>query len=291
MATGPATMTIRDCLVQGTAALAEAGSASPRLDAEVLLGHVLQWERSRLFLHPHRELTAEEAEQYRRLLARRREGEPVAYITGEKEFWSIPLQVDPRVLIPRPDTEILVEEVLTLLPSPGERTPRLLEIGVGSGAVSIALAADRKDVRLIATDVSAAAVALARSNAVRAGVSGRIAFLVCSLFAGLDGLFDGIVSNPPYIADGEFADLPPEVRCYEPPGALRGGPDGIAFHREIIGGAERLLRPGGFLALEIGSGQRCILEELLRRSAAYDSVSFRRDYAGCDRVLRARRIQ
>ncbi|HPN09862.1 MAG TPA: peptide chain release factor N(5)-glutamine methyltransferase [Syntrophales bacterium] len=291
MVTGPATMTVRDHLAQGTAALAASGSASPRLDAEVLLGHVLQWERSRLFLHPDWELTAEEVERYRRLLARRREGEPVAYITGEKEFWSISLRVDRHVLIPRPDTEILVEEVLNLLPFPGDRTPRLLEIGVGSGAVSIALAAARGDVRLIATDVSAAAVALAKGNAVRAGVSGRIAFLVCSLFAGLDGLFDGIVSNPPYIAADEFADLPPEVRRYEPPGALRGGPDGTAFHREIIGGAERLLRPGGFLALEIGAGQRRILEELLRRSPAYDSVSFRRDYAGCDRVLRARRIQ
>jgi release factor glutamine methyltransferase len=291
MTTGAATMMIRDHLAQGTAILAAAGSASPRLDAEVLLGHVLQWERSRLFLHPDRELTAGEAERYRQLLGRRREGEPVAYITGRKEFWSISLQVDPRVLIPRPDTEVLVEEVLSLLPSPGDRTPRLLEIGVGSGAVSIALATARGDLRLVATDVSAAAVALARGNAVRAGVSGKISFLVCSLFAGLEGFFDGIISNPPYIADDEFADLPLEVRCYEPSVALRGGPDGTAFHREIIDGAARLLRPGGFLALEIGAGQRGILEELLRRSPAYDSVTFRMDYAGYDRVLRARRIQ
>lgn len=284
-------MTIRGALRQGAAALAAAGSASPRLDAEVLLGFVLGWERSRLFLHPERELTEEEAEGYGRLLARRREGEPVAYIIGEKEFWSISLRVDPRVLIPRPDTEILVEEALRLLPPRGDRAPRLLEVGVGSGAVSIALAASRGDVRLIATDVSAAAVALARDNAAAAGVSGRIDFLVCSLFAGLRGPFDGIVSNPPYIADHEFADLPPEARRYEPPGALRGGPDGTFFHREIIAGAEGLLRPGGFLALEIGAGQRHILEELLRRSRAYDSVSFRGDYAGRDRVLRARRSQ
>ncbi|HOF05406.1 MAG TPA: peptide chain release factor N(5)-glutamine methyltransferase [Syntrophales bacterium] len=284
-------MTVRESLTKAAAVLAAAGVETARLDAEVLLGHVLAMERTRLLLYPDRELTIPETQRYARLLARRRDREPVAYIVGEKEFWSLALHVNPSVLIPRPDTEILVEEVLSILPPPGATAtpPRLLEIGVGSGAVSIALAVTRGDIRVTATDVSPAAVTVARENAVRNGVAARIDFAVCSLFSGLEGVFDVIVSNPPYITDDEFADLPPEVRCYEPFQALRGGPDGASCHREIVAGAERRLRSGGFLVLEIGAGQRCLVEELLQTAEAYDNVSVRSDYAGCDRVIRARR--
>ncbi len=283
-------MTIGCQLADAAAVLAAAGIASSRLDAEVLLAGVLGTDRTGLFLNPRRELSPAEEQRFRRRVERRRHHEPVAYIVGEKEFWSLSLRVDRRVLIPRPDTEILVEEALRLLAAQGGKTPRVLEIGVGSGAVSIALAATEERLRITATDISAAAVAVARENAVRNGVAARIEFIVCSLFDGISAVFDMIVANPPYIADSEFELLPAEVRCYEPAGALRGGPAGISLHREIVAGAAGHLRPGGFLAMEIGAGQREALEELLRAAAAYDNVFCRKDYAGCDRVILARRI-
>jgi len=283
-------LTIACQLAEAAAVLAAAGIESSRLDAEVLLAGVLGMDRARLFLNPRRELSPAEEQRFRRRVERRRHHEPVAYIVGEKEFWSLPFRVNRHVLIPRPDTEILVEEALRILAAYGGKTPRILEIGVGSGAVSIALAATQGHIRITATDISAAAVAVARENALRNGVAARMEFAVCSLFAGISAAYDMIVANPPYIADGEFELLPAEVRRFEPPGALRGGPDGMDFHREIIAGAAGHLQPGGALALEIGAGQREMVAELLRDAAAYDNVICRKDYAGRDRVILARRI-
>jgi len=283
-------MTVREHLTAAAAVLKEAGMDTCRLDAEVLLAHVLRVERQELLLRPHLELAEEAAERFRQAVARRCGHEPVAYIVGEKEFWSLSLLVNRHVLIPRPDTENLVEEALRFISSHGLPPFRILEIGTGSGAVSVALAAAREDIRVTATDISADALEVAMANAARCGVAGRIDFICCSLFDGLSGTFDMIVSNPPYITDDEFAELPEDVRGYEPPAALRGGPDGLGFHREIIAGAVGRLRPGGLLAMEMGAGQRPALEETLRAAAAYDRVQCRRDYAGMDRVILARRI-
>ena len=282
-------MTIQGCLEEAVKVLRKAGIVSPRLDAEVLLCHVLHVDRTQLLMRGHSMLTDQESRCFRQWVARRELNEPVAYIVGEKEFWSLSFYVNRHVLIPRPETEILVEEVLRILPGIDHRPARILEIGVGSGAISVALAASQENMQMVATDISSEAIAVARLNAAKAGVAERIQFLVGSLFAGLSGVFDVIVSNPPYISDEEFLSLPDDVRKFEPSEALLGGSEGISLHREIIGGSQ-YLEAGGYLIMEIGAGQRRRLEDLLRETGSYANILCRQDYAGCDRVILARRI-
>jgi len=283
-------MTVQGCLEEAVKVLRKAGIVSPRLDAEVLLCHVLHVDRAQLLMRGHSMMTDQQSRCFRELVARREANEPVAYIVGEKEFWSLPFYVNQHVLIPRPETEILVEEVLRILPGIERRPARVLEIGVGSGAISVALAASQEDVQVVGTDISSEAIAVARLNAANAGVAGRIRFLVGSLFADLSGVFDVIVSNPPYISDEEFLTLPVDVRKFEPPEALRGGPDGVSLHRKIINEALPYLEAGGYLIMEMGAGQRGQLEELLQKTGSYANITCRQDYAGCDRLILARRI-
>jgi len=261
------------------------GLSTPGLDAQVLLAHCTGRDRQFLYAHPTSELSDAEEKRFRLLVARRAKGEPVAYITGEKEFWSRTLEVTPDVLIPRPDTEILVEEVLKLFGR--EEKVRILEIGTGSGAISVALASELAQVSITAIDFSPEALAVAGKNALNNGVGERISFLCGDMFEPVRGTFDIIISNPPYISEEEFNLLAPEVREYEPRRALVAGPDGTEFHRRIVQGARPFLAKGGWLAMELGAGQRDALEKILHENDYCDTV-FHRDYAGIERVLLAK---
>ncbi|MFA5182663.1 MAG: peptide chain release factor N(5)-glutamine methyltransferase [Syntrophales bacterium] len=283
-------MTIQKCLEEAVNVLRKAGIVSPRLDAEVLLCHMLHVDRAQLLMRSHFLLTDQQSQCFRQWVARRELKEPVAYIVGEKEFWSLSFYVNRHVLIPRPETEILVEEVLRILPGIDRCPARVLEIGVGSGAISVALAVSQEDVQMVATDISAEAIAVARRNAAKAGVAERIEFRVGSLFADLSGVYDVIVSNPPYISAEEFLSLPDDIRKYEPSLALLGGAEGISLHREIINRGLKHLAAGGYLVMEIGATQGQRLAELLGEAGSYANISCRQDYAGFDRVIMARRI-
>jgi release factor glutamine methyltransferase len=264
----------------------EAGLGSPRLDAEVLLAHVLGYSRVQLYTRFDQPLERTELDAYRELIRRRLKGEPVAYLTGTKEFWSLAFKVDPRVLIPRPETELLVETALELtadLPA-----GVLADVGTGSGAIACALKKERPGWRVLATDVSGDALAVARENAARLGLD--LELLEGDLEAPLaaHAPLDLLVSNPPYIDAAELATLQREVRDHEPRLALSPGTDGLAVIRRLVAAAAALLRPGAALALEIGTGQGAAVRALLA-GAGFVEVAVRRDYAGHDRVATGRR--
>lgn len=282
-------MTIIQFLENAARALASSGLPTPRLDAEVLLASYLEEDRTWLHIHSDREMTSVQEEGLSAWMERRRRGEPVAYIVGRKEFWSLDFAVDPRVLIPRPDTEVLVEEALKVLADCKSAQPEILDLGTGSGAIAVALASERPDARITATDLSPEALAVAAFNAQRHGVASRIALLQGDLFHPVTGKFDVIVSNPPYIAAGEYDLLPGGVRDFEPRAALLAGEEGLDFYSAILLQAADYLKPEGWLLLEIGAGQQAGLERLFRISGAYGEPAFRRDYAGCWRVVKARK--
>ncbi|MDQ5984672.1 MAG: Release factor glutamine methyltransferase [Syntrophus sp. SKADARSKE-3] len=282
-------MTIRETLHEAVQVLTQAGLVSPRLDAEVLLAHSLGQSRVFLFAHPEQELMEGQVQAYRHNVSRRVLKEPVAYIVGCKEFWSLPLNVDKRVLIPRPETEILVEEALKIAAGFDNVAARILDVGVGSGAISLALASELKHAHIVAIDVSPEAITVAESNARKLGLEHRVSFVVGDLTRPLTGAFDMIVSNPPYIAAPDMADLPEGVKGFEPHGALDGGPDGLFFYKGLVCEGENRLKKGGWLLMEIGAGQKDPLEEILRESCLYDEIRFCEDYAGFDRVVLARR--
>lgn len=261
------------------------------LDAEVLLAAALGVDRAALHARDERPLAATALAEFRRLLERRAGREPLAYILGKREFWSLEFLVTPDVLIPRPETELLVERVLELLPPPsGERALRCLELGTGSGAIAVSLARERQDLAIWATDVSAAALEVARRNAMRHGVAGRVRFAEGDLFEPVEGVgpFDAIVANPPYVPRGELRSLPPEVREWEPHRALDGGEDGLDFYRRILGEAARHLSPAGLLALEIGPQIVPGLKEILDRLGRGFDWEIASDYAGRERLLTLR---
>lgn len=262
------------------------GIEQPRADAEVLLAFVLGMERIDLYLRFDQPLSAPELSRFREVVRRRGSHEPTQYITGRQEFWSLEFEVNPSVLIPRPETELLVEKALELV---GADPVRVLEIGTGSGAVSIALAIERPSLVLVATDRSPAALETARRNAGRHGVSDRIFFVAADLFQGISpsgSAFHLIVSNPPYVSDEEFAALPEEIARHEPALALLGkGPRGLDFIRRILRDAGRFLAEDGMLLVEIGRGQQEFLEEELRRFPGLRLEGFLRDYSGIPRVM------
>lgn len=260
------------------------GFEQPRADAEVLLSHVLGMERIRLYLNYDRPLSPEELARFRSLIRRRAAFEPAQYIIGKQEFWSLPFEVTPSVLIPRPETEVLVEKALDLI---GRSPSLVLDLGTGSGAIAVALAHERPDVRVIAADKSYSALCVAKRNAARNGVSERISFVGMDLFTALrpQSQFDLIVSNPPYISDAEFLDLAPEIANYEPHSALRGGGKrGLGLIRKILEQFHAYLKPNGSLLVEIGQGQAQILEEDFPAIYA-GKFCFLEDYSGIKRVL------
>ncbi|MCE5265500.1 MAG: peptide chain release factor N(5)-glutamine methyltransferase [Deltaproteobacteria bacterium] len=280
---------IRTILRRATHDLSASGSPSPRLDAEVLLARLLGIDRTRIILEPGRELSAGEEAEFARAIERRRLGEPVSYILGEKEFWSLRFEVGSEVLIPRPETECLVEELLRhyRAPRPGLR---ILDIGTGSGAIAIVLARELPEARVAATDISPGAIAVASRNAAAHGVAGRIEFFQGDLFATAAGEWDIICSNPPYVPEDEYERLPAGIRDFEPREALIAGPEGLDFYRRIIREGPRRLKPGGRIFLEIGEGQRDAVEALFRDAGGYEEISFRKDYGGIDRVASARKM-
>ena len=282
--------TIRAVMMEGAQLLLAAGIQSARLDAEVLLRHVLDMEKTELYLGVEAALNIEEERRFRELLHRRAKREPVATITGRKEFWSLDFLVNSDVLVPRPETERLVEIALKQLRPSAAKTPmQILDLGTGSGAIAVCLARERLDAEICAVDISLSALEVARINAERHGVSKRVHFLHGDLFEPIETekTFHLIVSNPPYIRSGEMAVLAPEIREWEPVAALDGGVDGLDFYRRIIGVAHRYLAPGGSIVLEIGADMGGAIAELLTRSGCYEGVSIHQDYAGSDRVVAA----
>ena len=263
---------------------------SPRAAAEILLAHVLGLERVQLYMRHDQPLVPAELAAFKAVIRRRLRHEPVAYITGRKGFWTLDLKVDPEVLIPRPETELLVEQALAVLKGrPG--AGRVLELGVGSGAVVIALAAASEDGRFFGCDISPGALKIARVNAQSAGVAGRVHLWAGDWFDGLapGSGFDLIVSNPPYVRSADIAALQPEIATYEPRPALDGGPDGLNSYRAILASAHRYLTPGGSLVLEIGCDQREAVARLADASGGYCGFDCRRDYGGLDRVVALRK--
>jgi release factor glutamine methyltransferase len=244
---------IRTILQRAARDLNVSGSLSPRLDAELLLMHLLKIDRLHLCTHPERELTEEEAAAFVQRVARRSLGEPVAYILEEKEFWSLRFEVGREVLIPRPETECLIEEVLRIYRPPGEGL-RVLDIGTGSGAIGVVLTRELPAARVAATDISSGALAVTRRNAQIHGVADRMEFFQGDLFTAVSGDWDIICSNPPYIPEVEYNLLPAGIRNFEPPEALIAGPDGLDFHRKIIREGAHRLKEEGRIFLEIGEG-------------------------------------
>lgn len=282
--------TVSELLNSACLKLRSAGLETPVLDAEVLLAFCLEEGRTGLLTHPEKIVRRAAEDRFSSLLERRSKGEPVAYLTGQKEFWSLDYSVDRRVLIPRPETEILVEEALRFARGNFDRTGRvsILEIGTGSGAISVALASELPCADITATDDSGEALEVASTNAARNNLTRRIIFVKGSFFEPVTGKFDLILSNPPYISEAEYAGLSREVRDFEPVAALVAGPDGTECLAAIIAGARGFLKPGGALFLEIGALQKQKIEEILKKEG-YNRIAFQTDYAGIFRVAAARR--
>lgn len=273
-------MTTREAIRDVAAELENAGCPSPRVDAEWLLAHVLGGTRSDLYAGD-RALSGEELGRFRSLVERRRNREPLAYVLGEWGFRRLRLSVDARVLIPRPETEILVERCLKLLAA--VERPRVLDIGVGSGAIALSIADERPDAEVVATDSSPGALEVAEANKRRLGLDGRVELRLGDLLAGVAGPFDLVVSNPPYVPPEELAGLEPEVRL-EPREALVGS----GRHAEIAAPAWSVLRHGGALALEVGHGQAASVAAALGRLGYVDVLSTP-DLAGVERIVDGRR--
>jgi release factor glutamine methyltransferase len=267
-------------------ALTEARTRIEPRDAETLLAHLLHCDRAALLAHPETTLTPEQTLTFNALIARRAAHEPLQYITGHQEFYSLDFRVTPDVLIPRPETEHLVEAVLLWATRfHDERTLRIADIGTGSGAIAIAIATHLAGATFTATDISAAALAVARDNARTHACEDRIQFVRCDLIPG-ENRFDAIVSNPPYIPAGDAATMQPEVVGHEPHTALFAGPDGLDIFRRLIPAARVSLNPDGLIALEIGYGQRDALATLLE---GWHHIRFIDDYAGIPRIALALR--
>jgi release factor glutamine methyltransferase len=269
---------VRDALDSAVVALQAAGVDTPRLDAEVLLAHVLGVDRARLVIDRDRPVEGGAVRAFQDAVRRRSVGrEPVAYITGTRGFRRLDLQVDARVLIPRPETETLVEAALAL-----PRGARVVDVGTGSGAIALALKDERPDLDVVATDASAAALEVARANADRLGLD--VAFVVGDLLDGVEGAVDAVVSNPPYVEDG--APLMPEIARHEPAAALYAGADGLAVIRRL---AARAGASGArFLAFEVGMGQAAAVADAMG-AAGFAETETRRDLAGIERVVVGRR--
>jgi release factor glutamine methyltransferase len=260
------------------------GIETPRLDAEVLLAHALASTRIRLVVDSKKPLETGELGRFRDLVKRRRAREPTAYILGSREFYGRTFRVDRRVLVPRPDTEALVETAL-LRTRPASMSMRALDLCTGSGCVALTLARERPTSAFVATDVSEDALAVARDNAARLGAY-NVAFRRGDLFAAVDPSypFDLVTANAPYITSRELSTLMPDVRDFEPRLALDGGGDGLGIVRRIVEGAPKPLRKGGVLAVEVGKGQAPAVAELFER-AGFSEIELRRDYARIERVV------
>jgi len=285
---------LRSVLEQATGALTAAGIDSARLDAELLMAAALESDRIKVIAGAV-EVSTGALLRYQELIARRAAREPLAYIIGRKEFFSLELEVNPAVLIPRPETEIVVAAALEA--AARRRDCSILDLGTGSGAIALAIAAGSQRTRIVATDVSEQALEVARRNALRLGLGDRIEFRLSDCWSALAtsgegsrpeiGAFDLVVSNPPYIEDRELDRLEPEIARFEPRLALAGGIDGLDFYRRICAGVRGYLKPGGELIVEVGAAQADSVAALCRAAGCAETVVIN-DLAGCQRVVRAR---
>jgi release factor glutamine methyltransferase len=277
--------TVRRILEWTTAHLQKHGSETPRLDAEILLAHARRCPRVQLYVQFDQELTAEQRAVMRDLVKRRANREPVAHLVGHREFFSLDFEVTKDTLIPRPDTETLVVELLGLArPHP---EPRVLEIGTGTGCIAVSAAVNRPAAKITATDVSEAALEVARRNAAKHGVAERIAFLQGDVFAPLAAAdrFELIVSNPPYVSEAEFPTLQAEVARHEPKLALVSGPDGLGLIRRLLAESPQHLVPGGALLIEIAPEQASAVETLANATGRYAGVRVVKDLSRAERVV------
>jgi release factor glutamine methyltransferase len=284
-------MTVRQRIVAARARLTAAGVDHNEavLDANLLARKVLGWSRAQLLLRQDEPGPEGFAEQFDALVERRARREPAAYICGTQEFWNYEFAVTPDVLIPRPETELIVEELLNLLPVDAPALPRrVADIGTGSGCIAVSVAAERPHLHVVATDISRAALDVARRNAERIGVAPRIEFLECAYLSAAAGAFDFILANPPYISETEYETLAPEVREYEPASALTAGEDGLRDIRQIVDVAAERLKPGGTLFMEIGHTQGGALAELI---AQFPSLTLARISADLQRIPRVAVIE
>jgi release factor glutamine methyltransferase len=281
-------MTLRQAITAAATQLSEDEHlrATATRDAELLLLNIVQISRANLFAYPERELLSDQQTAYQSLIERRLQHEPIQYITGQQEFYGLNFHVTPAVLIPRPETEHLVEAVLKLLPS--NQSLKLADIGTGSGAIAIALAAHLPHAAIIALDISPDALAIATTNARENNVADRVRFLQSDLLNAVsqENEFDAIVSNPPYIPEIDRGSLHPQVRNHEPATALFAGEAGLDIYRRLIPQAHKALKQNGLLALEIGHGQQDSLAELL---SGWQTVSFIDDLQQIPRVALARK--
>jgi release factor glutamine methyltransferase len=264
------------------------GFDTPDLDARLLVGHALGLDHTALTVASARALTPAEAERLDAVVARRLSHEPVARIRGSKEFWSLPLAVTPDVLVPRPETETVVEAALAIVTR--GRALRIADLGTGSGAILLALLSELPAACGIGTDRSEPALAVARRNADDLGLADRATFVACHFADAIAGTCDLVVANPPYIPSDDIATLAPDVRDYDPRLALDGGRDGLAAYRAIAADATRVLAPGGWLAVEIGIGQAEAVTALLARHGLTVPPEPRRDLAGHPRVVMGQRV-
>ncbi len=276
-------MDLRTALVQGNQLLKEGGIAAPRLTAEVLLAHAIGKPRQYFYAHPEEELTELGWIHYGRYLHQRLGHKPTQYITKTQEFWGREFHLTPDVLIPRPETEHLIETVLAECPG----AKRIVDVGTGSGAIAVTLALETA-AELFATDISEAALKVARGNAKTH--SAKVSFLRCNLAEALaSASVDALVSNPPYVPEADRPSLEPEVRDWEPAGALFAGADGLALYPALIAGAYRVVRPGGHFIAEMGIHQSAAMIQLL--SASWINIHVIKDLAGIDRVISATRTK
>ena len=261
--------------------------ASPRLEAELLLSHALGCDRVRLYMDMPRPLDKSELAAVRALIVRRRRREPVAYILGRREFYKRNFDVDASVLVPRPETEVLVDRALDVL---DDAAARALDLCTGSGVIAITLALERPALVVDATDISEAALAVARRNAAQHAVEARVSFHHGDLFAALPEphRYALIAANPPYVRDDEWDALAPDVAGHEPRVALLAGPRGLSVIERLCEGAADWLQPGGALLMEVGRGQAPAVVELLARTGRYEGMAAHRDLAGIERVIEAR---
>lgn len=278
------TWTVRRLLEWTEDFLRKKGVEAARLEAQILLAHALGCKKIDLYVRHEEEPPDDRRAAFRETIKKRAEGMPVAYLVGHREFYSLEFAVSPAVLIPRPETETLVMEALRRLKL--MESPRVLDVGTGSGAIAVAIAKQHKAARLTAVDVSLPALTVAAGNAQRHGVSDRITFVEGDLFGPVVGqTFDLVVSNPPYIADAEFASLDIGVRDFEPRAALAGGPDGLDLYRRIAADVSGFLSPGGAVLVEIGATQETAVRELF--AVSLDPGPSFKDPAGRPRVVTA----
>jgi release factor glutamine methyltransferase len=280
--------TVRRILEWTTGHLARHGSESPRLEAEILLSHARGCKRIELYTHFDDVVSDDERAVMRDLVQRRVRSEPVAYLVGRREFFSLELKVAAAVLIPRPDTETLAVELITR--AKDIESPRILDVGTGSGAIAVAAAVNLPGARVTAVDSSEAALAVASENAETHGVADRMRFLHSDLFESLapGDVFDVVASNPPYVREDELPLLPPDVRLHEPMSALAAGPEGLDVIQRLIAESPPFLVPGGWLLIEISPRQADAIRSALENSGVYDEISAARDLSGQIRVVIAR---